>query len=244
MGILIVDSLTVNATGVQNTNTYCSFGKSTIKIKRDLNQTTNDTHLYIAHGIARMFYSMQDRKDEKDPIKEYFINVPDVSLDQINDANLYTILYDKLKLETDFVGKTILDIPYLTFNLSSTPNISISEGTVITGITNSSSITSLEYGISHAFSSSVLGEDPQISFTELHLSPDFIGLSGTRLILDVDITTGITTTANIVSDPTALDISGEILGLSAGITDRHISVQITSKNPDSTGIYDYIINPI
>ena len=244
MGILIVDSLTVNKTGITTDNTYFSFGKSTIKIKRDLNITTNDTHLYIAHGIARLFNSMQDRENSKDPIKEYFINVPNVTLEQINDANLYTILYDKLKLETDFLGKTILDIPQLTFNLSSASNISITEGTIITGISNPDSIINLEYGVSHGISGSVFNEDPSISFNELHLQPDFIGLSGTRLILDLDISPGTTTTAKIISDPTALGISGEQLGFAPGITDRHIAITLISKNPDISVTYSYIINPI
>lgn len=235
MGILILESLTIDKTGVKNTETYCSFGKSTIKVKRDINNTINDTHKYIVHGIARLFYSMQDRLNGKTPIKEYYIDIPDTTLEQINDSNLYSLLYNKLKLENDFIGKTILDIPHITSNPELLNDISITEGLIINDSTNSNLIVNFDFGISHGISSNgILSENPNIIFEELHLPPDFLGLTGTGLTLDVGVSLGITNYARIISQD----------GVSSGITNRNVNFKLISQNPDISVTYSYIINPL
>ena len=235
MGILILDSLTIDKTGFKNTETYCSFGKSTIEIKRDINNIVNDTHKYILHGIARLFYSMEDKLNGKTPIKEYYIDIPDLLLEQVNDSNLYSLLYNKLKLENDFIGKTILDIPHITSNPELLNDISITEGLIINDSTNSDLIVNLDFGISYGISSNgILGENPNIIFEELHLSPDFLGLTGTGLTLDVGVSLGITNYARIISEN----------GVSPGITNRNVNFKLISQNPDLSITYNYIINPI
>ncbi len=231
MGILITDSLVVNATGITVTNSYCSFGKSTVKIKRDINPNVIDPHIYVAHGIARLYNSIQDRKDNKDPVKQYFINLPDVDISQVNDNNLYTLLYDKLKLESDFSGKNILDIPTIGVTTSSASNVNIVSGITISDSLNQNLIRTFDYSVDNGIST-ILNENPEISFTELHLAPDFLGLSETNLKLDV-ISQGISTSARIISDN----------AITLGITNRNIVVNLKAKNPQLSVTYNYVINP-
>lgn len=257
MGILIVDSLTDPCTGLSNTNTYASFQKSTVKVRY------NDvTGLYNAFGVANLWWSMTARLNDgntagcSNKIKAYAITTPTYTLSQFNDIGLYTILYTQLKLELDFSGKEVQDVPHLIFGLPTAnqlpiTTIHIPQSLEISDSTNPEYIITLPYTVLNGFNDSVLGEDPTVTFAEIFSSDGLtnVNLQFQNMNLDLEstITTGVTSTARVITE-----VGGPGMGIPFSMTppmflntgDTHtanMTIRLTSVNPNKTNDYTFTI---
>ena len=250
MGILLIDSFTDPITGTTKTNAYASFDRETVKVRYNY-----DSDTYTGHGVARLFWSMIERSTNLQPIKRYVINTPAKTLREFNDQGLYTLLYEQLKLESDFSSNTINDVPNVIFGVATAAQlvggtIHIPQSTVISDSVNSDYIVDLIYTIENGFSTSVLGEEPSVTFEEIFAADTSstlnLQLENLNLNLDTSISPGVTSTARVITEV------GKTMGLpfantapsflNSGHTHTaNITIRATSVNPNKTFDYTYTI---